>query len=142
MNHFIKKLLAVFFATFIYSATAYAHDGGGILATRASATHYYQITCGAGSAYLYLEVKGKGKSTTPIISAQISKNTIAKSTTDPKNTDKLASQGMQINEGDGTYHVTFAKSKVGLAKYSFQYHCKSGGNEHTDTAIQNIELKN
>ncbi|MEQ1529422.1 MAG: hypothetical protein ABL925_08905 [Methylococcales bacterium] len=141
MNHSISKSIVIFGALLLCPMYLSAHEGSGILGKSASATHYYQIDCGTGSAHLYVEVKSKGTATAPIVSAQLSKDSFAMSTTDPKNTDALPSRGLQLDAGDGGYHVTISKSKPGIAKYAFQYHCKNSNGEHTETERKNIEYK-
>lgn len=123
------------------SSPAIAHEHPDILGVPASATDYLQVTCKDESTHhLYFSLKSTGTATAPIVSAQVSKDSLILSTTDPKNTDKDGSQPISIAGGPGTYHITVVKSKQGRARYSFQDHCQTIDNGHPDK--QDLQIMN
>lgn len=142
MKHLAYKPALFILALACTPLLALAHEYSNTLGIPASATDYHQVNCPDDTTdHLYFSIKSTGSATAPIVSAQVSKDLVAMAATDPSNTDKAYSAGFAIAKGAGAYHITISKSKLGKAKYTFQYHCQTINNDHPETRILTIEHK-
>ncbi|MDD5229210.1 MAG: hypothetical protein PHN45_05510 [Methylococcales bacterium] len=106
-----------------------AHDYSGVLPAEASAVDFLGVSCNADGDMVpdKMYFKISSPDTTPLISAQIAKGNFVTNMTPNRG-------GVEIYQGEGLYRVTVDKNGTGVASYSIEYHCESGG-DHTETTI-------
>ncbi len=145
-----QTLLAV--SLLALAGNASAHDQSGDLGNAASATDYYVVTCsndGSGAPYqLYFDLTDLTKNSAPVVSAQVTKDLMAATTSDLVDTDTAAGPAIILRggaaapgkgSGPGNYFVTIDKSKAGLEKYHFTFHCQTQNGDHTGTDITTLQ---
>jgi hypothetical protein len=111
------------------SSNSFAHDASGVLDGGVSTVDYFIVTCSADGSMIpdKMFFKISSPNVTPLISAQVAKGTSVTNIT-PNRGD------VEIYQGAGEYKITVDKNGAGVASYSIEYHCESGG-EHTETTI-------
>ena len=102
----------------------------GTLGADVSATHYLVVTCSVDGSMIpdkmYFRINSL--STKPLVSAQVAKDNFVTNMTSKRG-------GAEIRQGEGEYRITIDKNGNGVARYSIEYHCESGGN-HTETTLE------
>lgn len=123
----MKKILFLLLAGFSFNS--FAHDYSGVLPAETSAVDFLVISCDIDNGLIpdKMYFKINSSNTAPLISAQIAKGNFATNMTPNRG-------GMEIYQGAGEYRVTVDKNGAGIASYSIEYHCESGG-DHTQTTI-------
>lgn len=132
-----------------YAGTVAAHNQGGSLGSKISATDSYLITCsddGNGPpARLVVEIRDKLPVKSPLVSVQVQAGSQTKSIFDPKDGDQFYSSGISVDGGAVPYKVTIGKlNKPGKGdktrkypeSYDLEFHCMTGSGAHTGTDIQ------
>lgn len=111
------------------SFNSFAHDYSGVLPADASAVDFLVVSCDADGEMIpdkmYFKISSPDAS--PLISAQVAKGNFATNITPSRG-------GVEVRQGMGEYRITVDKNGAGIASYSIEYHCESGG-EHTETTI-------
>jgi hypothetical protein len=120
---------------------ARAHEVSGGLGTAASATDLYLVTCsdegGGAPASLLVQVRDTSSAAAPLVSVQVQKGTLLRSSTDPVGADAVSSPAIAVNGGSGGYDVLVDKSAAGNESYTLTFHCQTGPDgtgTHTGTS--------
>ena len=111
------------------SFNSFAHDYSGVLPTDASAVDFLVVSCDADGDMIpdKMYFKISSPDSKPLISAQVAKENFVTNITPNRG-------GVEVLQGRGEYRITVDKNGAGIASYSIEYHCESGG-EHTETTI-------
>ena len=130
----------LFLALLSLSSNSFAHDFSSQLgdpksceANDISCTDYIYISCDNLTDKVHIEISGNKSAGSPIISAQIFKDTKAKN---------ITSQGNNIVDfqgGGGAYQMTINKNKIGMVNYTLVYHCEDANGEHTETDLNELQ---
>ena len=123
----MKKFL--FLALLSLSSNSFAHDFSSQLGNDISSTDYIYISCDNLTDKVHIEISGNKSAGTPVISAQVFKDSQAKNIT-THGTNSIDFQG-----GGGAYEMTINKNKIGVVSYSLVYHCEDANGEHTETEL-------
>jgi hypothetical protein len=121
-------------ATLAQAPAARALTQDGSLASAASDTDFYQVTCsndGSGvPASLVAQVLDAAPVAAPLVSLQLQKASpaVATNTTDASDGDAGASPSVALNGGAGTYDVFVDKSAAGAESYTLTLQCTTGAN--------------
>jgi hypothetical protein len=138
---------AALLAALAHAAPAAALMQSGSLASEASDTDFYQVTCsndGSGApASLVAQVLDAAPVAAPLVSVQTQKTlpAVATNATDAVDGDAGASPSVALNGGAGTYDVFVDKSAAGAESYTLTVQCMTGlngGGVPTGTAITPI----
>lgn len=127
----MKKIL--FLLLMGLSFNSFAHDYSGRFydeSVNTSAVDYLIVTCSVDGEMVpdKMFFKISSPDSKPLVSAQVAKNNFV--------TNVVPSRGgVEIAQGAGEYRITVDKNGAGVASYSLEYHCESGG-EHTETTIE------
>ena len=147
MKSSLKKLTMASALLLGYASMASAHDvinetiGAGV-----GATDYFQVTCsdnGSGPAgRLEIQVNDDTAGAS-ILSLQVQKGFLAKTTTDPTGADGVYSPLRRVFGGNGIYNVLVDKTTAGARQYDISFHCMTGttGGLHTGTSISQRQNK-
>jgi hypothetical protein len=136
-------------AALALTAPAAALTQGGSLASDASDTDFYQVTCsndGSGApASLVSQVLDAAPVAAPLVSVQTQKASpgVATNTTDAVDGDAGASPSVALNGGAETYDVFVDKSAAGAESYTLTLQCMTGidgAGVPTGTAITPISI--
>jgi hypothetical protein len=123
----------LFLALLSLSSISFAHDFSSQLGNDISSTDYIYISCDNLADKIHVEISGNKLAGSPIISAQIFKDTKAKN---------ITSQGNNIVDfqgGGGAYQMTINKNKIGMVNYTLIYHCEDANGEHTETDLNELQ---
>jgi len=139
----MKARLALAAATALALARAAdAHTQTGALATAASATDLYQVTCsddGSGPPQsLLLQVQDTTSSSAPLVGVLGQRGSLTTNTVDPTSGDANPGPLVYVNGSSGVFNVIVYKMGPGADSYTLTYHCYTGVNGtgiHTGTAI-------
>lgn len=115
------------------SSKSFAHDFSSQLGNDISSTDHLNISCDSLTDKAHIEISGSKAVGSPIISAQIFKDTQAKN---------ITSQGMSsvdFQGGGGGYEMTINKNKTGIVNYALVYHCQDANGEHTETDLNELQ---
>lgn len=123
----MKKIIFLLLAGLSYNS--FAHDESGVLSAEVSAVNFLVISCDVDNDLIpdKMYFKISSPDVTPLVSAQVSKGNFVTNMTPARG-------GVEIYQGAGEYRVTVDKNGSGVASYSIEYHCESGG-DHTQTTI-------
>lgn len=125
-----QNMRKILFLTLIsFSCRSFSHDFSSQLGNDVSSTDYIYISCDSLTDKVHIEISGSKSSGSPIISAQIFKETHAKNIT-TQGTNSVDFQG-----GGGAYEMTINKNKTGVVNYALIYHCEDANGEHTETEL-------
>ena len=136
MKNSKKIMLASLLIAAGYSTLASAHSQSGSLGASASgATDVYAVTCGAGTAKLFLQVKDLAPVVAPKVSIQATKGAASSTlSTDAVDGDAVYSPGVTVAGTPGVFTLKVNKSAVaGAETYVAQFHCQTSAGAHTDT---------
>lgn len=118
-----------------FIGTASAHTQTGSLGTTATATDYYQVTCGTGTTKLYLRVSDTSASDSVLVSAQAQKGTVAINTTDPTGGDGVYSPSVTLSSSTGVYDVLVDKTAANTQNYTLEVHCQDNAGVEKSTTV-------
>lgn len=123
MKGFIFLLLAGL------SFNSFAHDYSGVLSEDVSAVDFLVVSCSTDGVMVpdKMFFKISSPDAKPLVSAQVAKGNFVTNITPSRG-------GIYVQQGEGEYRITVDKNGAGVASYSLEYHCESGG-EHTETTI-------
>lgn len=115
------------------SSNSFAHDFSSQLGNDISSTDYIYISCDNLTDKIHIEISGSKTVGTPIISAQIFKDSQAKNITSQGN------NSVDFQGGGGAYQMTINKNKTGVVYYALVYHCEDANGEHTETDLNELQ---
>lgn len=115
------------------SSNSFAHDFSSQLGNDISSTDYIYISCDNLTDKIHIEISGSKTVGTPIISAQIFKDSQAKNITSQGN------NSVDFQGGGGAYQMTINKNKTGVVNYALVYHCEDANGEHTETDLNELQ---
>ncbi len=127
----------LFAAGIAANAPAAAHTYVLALGPSASANSYFGVICsndgGADTDHLFMQIQSHALNG-PLVSAQIVKDNLAASTTDPIGGDAVPSAAMRVRGGNGLYQVLTNKTGAGAVTFTVTVHCLDAtGTVHTGT---------
>ena len=116
---------------------ALAHTYVLALGPSASANSYFGVICsndaGTDSDHLFMQIQSHTVNG-PLVSAQIVKDGVAASITDPIGGDAVPSPAMRVRGGNGMYQVLTNKTGAGAVSFTVTVHCLDAtGTVHTGT---------
>lgn len=140
------SMLVAIAAALATPTRASAHTQSGSLASGASATDLYQVTCfnnGSGApSSLVLSVIDTSPGALPLVSVHGRRAASALTASDTTTADAVPSPTIYVNEGAGGYDVLVTKSGSGSKFYSLTYHCTTlpdGAGVHTGSALSTLQ---
>jgi len=143
MKHLIVKkafVAASVLSVLGYVGSASAHSQSEALGQGAKKADTYLVICAAGTHHLSVQIKGSGPASL-LISAQVTKGSVAKNVTDAVTGDAAFSPEMKVNGGSGEYGLMVDKTGAGVVTYALEVHCIDGSGGHPDTGINIIQNK-
>ena len=119
------------------TAPAAAHTYVLALGPSATANSYFGVICsndaGTDSDHLFMQIQSH-TANGPLVSAQIVKDGVAASITDPIGGDAVPSPAMRVRGGNGMYQVLTNKTGAGAVSFTVTVHClDASGTVHTGT---------
>ncbi len=116
---------------------ALAHTYVLALGPSATANSYFGVICsndaGTDSDHLFMQIQSH-TANGPLVSAQIVKDGVAASITDPIGGDAVPSPAMRVRGGNGMYQVLTNKTGAGAVSFTVTVHClDASGTVHTGT---------
>jgi hypothetical protein len=137
-KHTLKIAAALWLSVLGAFPAAFADVQDQSLGSGPGVVDRYRVTCstanGAETAGLAFQVKNKTVSS-PLLSAQVYKATVAAHTTDTASGDTAFSPMSYLAQGNGTYFIAVDKAGSGAVNYTLYYQCVTGQGVTTGTAI-------
>jgi hypothetical protein len=137
-KHTLKIVAALWLSVLGAFPAAFADVQDQSLGSGPGVVDRYRVTCstanGAETAGLAFQVKNKTVSS-PLLSAQVYKATVAAHTTDTASGDTAFSPMSYLAQGNGTYFIAVDKAGSGAVSYTLYYQCVTGQGVTTGTAI-------
>jgi hypothetical protein len=139
MKSNLKRLTVVSALLFGFAGSVSADDLlGQSLGATLSATDYFQVTCsndGGGVPHHLVAQVNDNTAGTNVLSVQIHKGLLAKSSTDVTGANGVYSPLVTVIGNAGVYNVIVDKTTAAARTYDLLFHCETSGNIHTGTSI-------
>jgi hypothetical protein len=137
-KHTLKIAAALWLPVLVNFPAAKADVQNQSLGSGPGVVDRYRVTCstanGADTAGLAFQVKNNTASS-PALSAQVYKATVAAHTTDTASGDTVFSPMSYLARGNGIYFIAVDKAGTGAVNYTLYYQCVTGQGVTTGTAI-------